>query len=95
MIKRLYYGFEFKSGRHTTWQLPNVLGDKWPIAGKLEAFASILARDQWVDDGKVTADMQGNCREAITCTQARKMLRHLTRTQFDYYIDTHFRCDKW
>jgi hypothetical protein len=72
-MSKYFYAFEFWSGRNTTTGQPNSKTGRMSKAGAAAAFATRSERDEWVNDGEVTSDMQGNCREAVT----KKVLRHL------------------
>jgi hypothetical protein len=77
-----FYAFQFKSGRHTTSGQPNENTGRLNKAGNLAVFSSSYNRDRWVDAGNITSDMQGNCREAVTAKEARKL--HLGMSVSDY-----------
>ena len=79
----MYYGFQFWSGRNTTTGNPNPSTGRMSKAGNLEIFSTKAERDEWVDDGKSTADMGGNCRESVTRKQARELCLGLTVAEFD------------
>ena len=77
-----FYAFEYASGRNTTSGQPNDKTGHLNRAGFLAVFTSRSDRDAWVESGKSTADMGGNCRESVTSSQARKL--HLGMSVADY-----------
>jgi hypothetical protein len=82
-----YYAFEFRSGRHTTTGEPNKKTGRLSIAGNLVIFASKEKRDAWVDAGKTTSDMQGNCRESVTRTEARNLNLGASMSEHIEYVE--------
>lgn len=68
-MKRKYYAVEYWSGRSTTTgNYPHIR-----IACHVESFESCSERQAWIERGKITSDMSGNCREAKTIKQLRSM----------------------
>lgn len=82
----MFYAFQFRSGRNTTTGEPNPRTGRMSKAGSLEVFATRAERDAWVAEGKTTSDMQGNCREAVTRAEARKLCRGCTMAEFNNLI---------
>lgn len=79
---KTYLGFQYWSGRSTTTGTPNPRTGRMSIAGDLVAFATKSERDEWVARGKVTSDMQGNCRRAVSRREARALSRGSSLADF-------------
>lgn len=84
---RHYYAVQYLSGRHTTTGTPNRNTGCYSIACNYAVFKTEKSRDAWVKEGKVTPDMQGNCREAVTKVQLRKLLRGLSLARFEESLE--------
>lgn len=69
-----YYGFQFYSGRKTTTGEPGLRG-YCSIAGSLVKFDSKSELDHWISNGKITSDMQGNCRQRVLRKDIYKLCR--------------------
>ncbi len=82
-----YYAFEYWSGRNTTTGQPNPRTGWHSIAGELVVFRSRKGRDKWVAAGKVTSDIQGNCREAVTARQARWLHRGMSLDAYNEMLE--------
>ncbi len=82
-----YYAFQFASGRNTTTGNSNEKTGKYSTAGTLTVFSSKKERDDWVARGKVTSDMRGNCREAVTAREARELKCGQTLAQFQEEVE--------
>ena len=68
-----FYAVQFESGINTTTGQPNARTGRMSKAVSLMSFSSKDNRDTWVDAGKVTADMRGNCRKSVTKKEARNL----------------------
>jgi len=82
-MPRTFYAVEFISGRNTTTGTPNPTTGRHSKAVRTAAFTSKADRDKWVSSGKVTSDMQGNCRESVTEKELRKLLQGLTTEEYN------------
>ena len=82
-----FYAFEFYSGRNTTTGEPNRTTGSYSTAGFLAVFPSSAQRDEWVENGRVTADMRGNCREIITAKRARALCAGMTLSEFEDEVE--------
>lgn len=82
-----YYAHQYASGRKTTCGEPNPRTHRMSIAGQLRSFPSSALRDEWVSRGQITSAMQGNCREAVSIREARKLCAGMTPAQWDDYRD--------
>ena len=86
-MKKLYYGVEFWSGRNTTTGDHNPRTGRMSIACDIQSFESISARNDWVDNGKITADMGGNNRETITKKKVRALCLGMSIVDYNEYLD--------
>jgi len=86
MNTKTFLGVEFWSGRSTTTGQPNAHG-RMSTACDLAVFSSKSERDAWVDEGKTTVDMRGNCREAVTKKEARKLKAGWSQADFDQHLE--------
>ena len=82
----MYYAFEFFSGRKTTTGDANPRTGRMSKAGYLGVFKSKAERNDWVNDGKITSGMGGNCREVVSRREARKLCRGESMSGFLEYI---------
>ena len=82
----MFYAFEFFSGRNTTSGEPNPRTGRMSKAGSLETFATKAERDNWVNNGRITSDMGGNCREAVSRREARRLCRGESISEFLTYL---------
>ncbi|MCD2452481.1 hypothetical protein GO003_019025 [Methylicorpusculum oleiharenae] len=82
-MSKLFIGVEYVSGRKTTTGTPNPKTGRLSKAVKTELFTTKAARDAWVNRGKVTADMRGNCREAETLAGLRALHAGMSKKDFD------------
>ena len=80
-----YYAHQYASGRKTTTGEPNPRTGRMSIAGELRSFPTAQLRDEWVSRGKITPDMQGNCREAVTIREARRLRAGMSPERWDDY----------
>src|SRR6187455_1852046 len=83
MPQRYYYAVEFRSGPTTTTGEPNPRTGRYSQAVFFKAFKTEEARDAWVDKGRITSDMQGNCRQAATRARLRWLRRGDTLAAFN------------
>ena len=83
---KYFYAFEFASGPKTTAGEPNGNTGCLSIAGSLELFDSKSSRDAWVEQGQVTADMQGNCRRAISASGTRTLCMGMSVSDYDEHL---------
>jgi len=81
-----YYAVEYKSGKRTTWGMPNKHTGRLSIACDLKRFPSRSSRESWVLKGKVTADMAGSCREPVTLAEAKRLHRGLAGAEFTEFL---------
>lgn len=72
-MKRKFYAAEYWSGKQTTTGQPNKLTGRYSKAASLAVFPTAAERDEWVSNGKTTSDMRGNCREALSADEARRL----------------------
>jgi len=86
-MSKKYYAVEFWSGRNTTAGSPNERTGRMSKACDIWAFSSKAARDSWVDAGKITSDMQGNCRKAVAKKEARSLCLGISVGEFDAHLD--------
>ena len=77
-----FYAVEYKSGKNTTTGTPNARTGRMSIATHPVAFDSKTERDAWVDSGKNTSAMRGNCREAVSLRQLRSLCAGLSVEDF-------------
>lgn len=77
-----FYAIEYVSGRDTTTGEPNDKTGRMNIAIRAKVFDSYYDRNSWVLAGEYTSAMRGNCREAATLRQLRKLTRGLSFEQF-------------
>ncbi len=82
-----YYAFEYWSGRKTTTGKPNHTTGRLSIAGTLKLFSTRAERDRWVAAGRVTSDMQGNCRKTVTVRQARSLHQGMSIAAYNDMIE--------
>jgi len=68
-----FYACEYWSGLHTTTGTANKLTGRYSKAASLAIFKTHADRDEWVDNGKATSDMRGNCRMPLTAKEARAL----------------------
>ncbi len=80
-----YFAVEYLSSKNTTAGTPNPRTGRMSKACNVEVFSSKTARDSWVSYGKITTDMQGNCRESITKKEAKELKSGWTISEFDEY----------
>ncbi|MGZ8220034.1 MAG: hypothetical protein ACXWT0_00150 [Methylobacter sp.] len=86
-MNKKYYAVQFWSGRNTTTGTPNEKTGHMSIACDLESFSSKESRDSWVDTGKTTSDMRGNCREAVTKKEARSLCLGMSVSAFNEHLE--------
>ena len=79
-----YYAVQFRSDRDTTTGEPNKRSGRMSRACDLSVFSDKKARDAYVENGKITADMRGNCREAVNKQKARNLKAGI---EFEEHID--------
>jgi len=90
-----YYAVQFWSGRNTTTGTPNEKTGYKSIACDLLSFSSKEARDSYVDKGKITCDMRGNCREAVTKKQARSLCLGMSVSAFNEHLELMLNADEF
>lgn len=81
-----YYAFEFWSNSKTTTGNPNQRTNRLSIAGNLAVFSKISDRNLWVQRGKITSDMQGNCRKPVSAKEARQLNRGLSINDYQTMV---------
>ena len=79
---KTFYAIEYASGRDTTTGDPNPKTGCRNIAIRAKVFDSYYDRNSWVLAGAHTLAMQGNCREAATLMQLRRLTLGLSFEQF-------------
>jgi hypothetical protein len=82
-----FYAAQFESGENTTTGQPNSRTGRMSKAVNLMAFSKKENRDAWVDNGKVTSDMRGNCRKATTKKEARNLHLGMSVVEFNEMLD--------
>lgn len=82
-MSKLFIGVEYMSGRNTTTGQPHPKTGKLSKAVKVELFTTKAGRDEWISQGKETADMQWNCREAETLAGLRALHAGMSKSDFD------------
>lgn len=87
MNTRKYYAVQFWSSKSTTTGQPNKKTGRLSKACSTGIFKSKAARDLWVEEGKTTPDMRGNCREAVTKKELRELNLGLTTEQFNEHLE--------
>lgn len=85
---RTFFAVEFYSGRRTTTGKQNKRTRRYDIACTIAAFATASERDAWVAQGKPTPAMQGNCREAVTFKELRRLKRGHSELEFKALLET-------
>ncbi len=93
-MNRTYFAFQFKSGRNTSTGTPNRITGRMSTAGTLRAFRSAAQRDAWVAEGCTTSDMTGNCREAISAKEARRLCAGSTTANFQSDVEYALACSE-
>lgn len=86
-MNKKYYAVQFWSGRNTTTGTPNEKTGRMSIACDIESFSSKESRDSWVNAGKITSDMQGNCRETVTKNEARSLCLGSSVSEFNEHLE--------
>ncbi len=82
-----FYAVEFFSGKNTTTGTQNPRTGYMSIAHSIEVFSSKNARDEWVNNGKITADMRGNCRKAVSKNELRGLNLGLSVADFEQHLE--------
>ena len=82
-----HYAVEYMSGRNTTTGQPNKTTGYHNIACYIGVFSKKSDRDGWVEDGEITSDMQGNCREIINYSNVRGLCRGETIEQMNENLE--------
>jgi len=83
---KYYYGFEYASGKRTTTGQPHPLTGRLSIAGNLVVFTNKANRNEWVLNGEITSDMQGNCRESVNQAHVRDLMLGDSINEMNEYI---------
>ena len=65
------------------------------IACDVMSFSSREARDSWVEAGKTTSDMRGNCREAVTKKEARSLCLGMSVKEFNEHLEMMLDADEF
>lgn len=86
-MSKYFYAVEFRSGRHTTTGENNPRTMRMSRAVWPQAFKTTSDRAEWIADGKVTSDMGGNNREAVTKKQLRGMCLGMSMEEFKEHIE--------
>lgn len=81
-----FYAFEYHSGRNTTSGQPNATTGRMNTAGNLAIFSKRSARDSWVEKGRATPDMGGNCRRAVTAKEARSLMAGMSTEDYSHHV---------
>jgi hypothetical protein len=72
-MKRKFYAAEYWSGKSTTTGTANKTTGRYSTAASLAVFPTAAERNAWVDAGRATCDVSGNCRRALTPAEARAL----------------------
>lgn len=86
-MSQKYYAVEYKSGIATTTGLPNKKTGRYSKAVDSYVFSSKKERDNFVDNGKVTSGMRGNCRKSVNLKELRYLHKGLSLTEFDEMLE--------
>lgn len=86
-MSKKYYAVEFWSGRNTTTGEPNTKTGRMSIACDIEVFDSKSERDKWVENGKETSAMRGNCRESVTKKELRDLKLGWSIAEFNEHLE--------
>lgn len=87
-MNKYYYAVQFRSGRGTTTGQPNPRTWRMNRAVNIEVFLTPSDRDKWVENGKITTDMAGNCREPVTRKQLRALCLGMSMQEFSEYVES-------
>lgn len=82
-----FYAVEYLSGRNTTTGEPNARTRCMNIATDTVAFDSKSERISWVNDGKNTSAMRGNCRASVSLRQLRRLNLGLSLDEFNQRVE--------
>lgn len=83
-----YYAVQFTSGKNTTTGEANSRTGRMSKAVDLVSFSKKETRDNWVENGKITSDMQGgNCRKSVTKQEARDLHLGETLAEFNEMLE--------
>ena len=86
-MPKKYYAVQFTPGVNTTTGTPNTTTGHMSIAHDLMVFSSKEKRDGWVENGKVTSDMRGNCRRSVTKKEARNLNLGICVADFEQHLE--------
>ena len=82
-----FYAVQYESGINTTTGQPNPRTGRMSKAVNLMVFSKKENRDEWVLKGKVTSDMQGNCRTSVTKKEARNLQLGMSIIEFNEMLE--------